>query len=115
SKVEGVQYQFLTTPIDVYYDNEGNLTGLKCIRMKAEKKEGSRRSTITPIEGSEFDVACDLVLPATGQKLESHVIEHINDYYKTESLRLNRWNTLEPDHHTQQMNIPKIFAAGDVV
>lgn len=115
SKVEGVQYQFLTTPIDVYYDNEGNLTGLKCIRMKAEKKEGSRRSTITPIEGSEFDVACDLVLPATGQKLESHVLEHINDYYKTESLRLNRWNTLEPDHHTQQMNIPKIFAAGDVV
>ncbi|HQQ20970.1 MAG TPA: FAD-dependent oxidoreductase, partial [Bacteroidales bacterium] len=115
SKVEGVQYQFLTAPVDVYYDEKGNLTGLKCIRMKAEKKEGSRRSTITPIEGSEFDVACDLVLPATGQKLESQVLEHINDYYKGESLRLNKWNTLDPDPNTLQMNISKIFAAGDVV
>jgi len=115
SKVEGVKYEFLAAPVDVYYDEEGNLTGLKCIRMKAEKVLGSRRSNIVPIEGSEFDLPCDLVLPATGQKIQYPVLDHINDYYKTESLQLNKWKTLDANENTFQMNIPKIFAAGDAV
>lgn len=115
SKVEGVVYEFLAAPIDVYYDEDGNVTGLKCIRMKAEKLPGAKRSSILQIEGSEFDLPCDLVLPATGQKLQYPVLDHINEYYKTESLQLNKWKTLDADEQTFQMNIPQIFAAGDAV
>ena len=115
SKVEGVEYIFLAAPKSVYYNEKGELTGLQCIRMKAEKLPGSRRSTIVPIEGSEFDLPCDLVLPATGQKIQYEVLEHINEYYAPQSLQLNKWKTLDANATTYQMNIPKIFAAGDAV
>ncbi|MCL2168230.1 MAG: FAD-dependent oxidoreductase [Lentimicrobiaceae bacterium] len=115
SKVEGVEYIFLAAPVDVYYNEKGELTGLKCIQMKAEKLPGSRRSNIVPIEGSEFDLPCDLVLPATGQKIQYEVLEHINQYYKPQELQLNKWKTLDANETTMQMNIPKIFAAGDAV
>ena len=115
SKIEGVKYILLAAPVDVYYDEQGNLTGLKCIKMKAEKQPGASRSTIVPIEGSEFDLPCYLVLPATGQKIQYPVLDHINDYYKTTSLQLNKWKTLDPNLTTFQMNIPKVFAAGDAV
>ncbi|MDR2971762.1 MAG: FAD-dependent oxidoreductase, partial [Bacteroidales bacterium] len=115
SKVEGVEYIFLAAPKAVYYNDKGELTGLQCIRMKAEKLPGSRRSNIVPIEGSEFDLPCDLVLPATGQKIQYNVLEHINEYYAPQSLQLNKWKTLDADTTTFQMNIPKIFAAGDAV
>jgi len=115
SKVEGVEYIFLAAPVDVYYNEKGELTGLKCIKMKAEKVPGSRRSNIVPIEGSEFDLPCDLVLPATGQKIQYEVLDHINQYYQPEALQLNKWKTLDANETTMQMNIPKIFAAGDAV
>ena len=115
SKVEGVEYIFLAAPKAVYYNDKGELTGLQCIKMKAEKLPGSRRSNIVPIEGSEFDLPCDLALPATGQKIQYDVLEHINEYYAPQSLQLNKWKTLDANQTTQQMNIPKIFAAGDAV
>ena len=115
SKIEGVEYIFLAAPKSVYYNEKGELTGLQCIKMKAEKLPGSKRSNIVPIEGSEFDLPCDLVLPATGQKIQYDVLEHINEYYAPQSLQLNKWKTLDANETTQQMNIPKIFAAGDAV
>ncbi|MCL2247120.1 MAG: FAD-dependent oxidoreductase, partial [Lentimicrobiaceae bacterium] len=115
SKVEGVEYIFLAAPVDVYYNENGILTGLKCIKMKAEKTPGSRRSNIVPIEGSEFDLPCDLVLPATGQKIQYDVLNHINQYFQPQELQLNKWKTLDANETTMQMNIPKIFAAGDAV
>jgi formate dehydrogenase major subunit len=115
SKVEGVEYIFLAAPKAVYYNDKGELTGLQCIKMKAEKLPGSRRSNIVPIEGSEFDLPCDLVLPATGQKIQYEVLDHINEYYAPLSLKLNKWKTLDANETTFQMNIPKIFAAGDAV
>ncbi|MCL2301726.1 MAG: FAD-dependent oxidoreductase [Lentimicrobiaceae bacterium] len=115
SKVEDVEYIFLAAPVDVYYNEKGELTGLKCIKMKAEKVPGSRRSNIVPIEGSEFDLPCDLVLPATGQKIQYEVLEHINQHFQPSALQLNKWKTLDANETTMQMNIPKIFAAGDAV
>ena len=115
SKIEGVEYIFFAAPVDVYYNEKGELSGLKCIKMKAEKLPGSRRSNIVPIEGSEFDLPCDLVLPATGQKIQYDVLEHINQYFQPQELQLNKWKTLDANETTMQMNIPKIFAAGDAV
>ena len=115
SKIENVEYIFLAAPKAVYYNDKGELTGLQCIRMKAEKLPGSRRSNIVPIEGSEFDLTCDLVLPATGQKIQYEVLDHINEFYTPQSLQLNKWKTLDAHETTYQMNIPKIFAAGDAV
>jgi len=122
SKIEGVKYEFLAAPVGVYYENDDvgaygptPLRGLKCIRMKAEKQPGSRRSNIVPIPDSEFDLPCDLVLPATGQKIQYHILDQINEYYKPQTLQLNKWKTLDANETTFQMNIPKIFAAGDAV
>ncbi|MCL2435037.1 MAG: FAD-dependent oxidoreductase [Lentimicrobiaceae bacterium] len=115
SKVEGVEYIFLAAPTEVYYNEKDELTGLKCIKMKAEKVPGSRRSNIVPIEGSEFDLPCDLVLPATGQKIQYEILDHINRHFQPQELQLNKWKTLDANETTMQMNIPKIFAAGDAV
>ena len=66
AEVEGIVFKTLTNPTEVLGDEQGWVTGLRCVEMElGEPDESGRRS---PIEkaGSDFEIPCDVVIMALG-------------------------------------------------
>ncbi|MBQ3082740.1 MAG: NADPH-dependent glutamate synthase [Alistipes sp.] len=66
AKEEGIEFRMLTNPVAVLGDEQGWVTGLRCVEMElGEPDESGRRSPVVK-EGSEFELACDVVIMALG-------------------------------------------------
>jgi formate dehydrogenase major subunit len=115
SKVEGVQYLFLTNPIKINQDEKGRMKTMTCIRMELGEPDSSGRRSPKPMPGSEFELELDYVLAAIGQKTVVDFMDDINDHSSDGKLQLNRWGNLDADPTTLQTGIKSIFAAGDGV
>ncbi len=102
---EGVKIQFLTAPTRVIGE-DGKVTGIECSRMKLGEPDESGRRRPIPIEGAEFVVDCEVIIPAISQSA---------DLSFSDDLAITRWGTAEVDPETLATNIKGIFAAGDAV
>jgi NADPH-dependent glutamate synthase beta subunit-like oxidoreductase len=60
---EGVEIQGQLQPVEVVTDGNGRAVALRMIRLE---EDGS-----TPIEGSEFDIECELIVSAIGQGVDA--------------------------------------------
>jgi NADH-quinone oxidoreductase subunit F len=105
---EGIEIQFLVAPVKALR-HDGHLSGLECIRMELGEVDASGRRRPVPVEGSEFTVAIDTLIPAIGQEPDVAAFADGN------GLKLSRWNTLEVDPETLYTGADGIFAGGDVV
>jgi NADH-quinone oxidoreductase subunit F len=105
---EGIKIEFLTLPIKAIAEN-GNLTKVKCTRMTLGEFDESGRRRPIPLEGSEFELEIDTLIPAIGQKPN---LEFLSG---NSGINVSRWNTLEVDPETMTTNVEGIFAGGDVV
>jgi heterodisulfide reductase subunit A2 len=105
---EGVNIHFLTAPLSITSENE-KVIGIECIRTRLTEADASGRRKPVPIEGSEFFIEADHIIPAIGQDPE------FKDLSEIEGLKVSKWNLLEVNPETLQTNIPQIFAGGDVV
>ena len=114
SKLEGINYMFLTAPAKVNKDAEGNLKSLTCIRMQLGEPDASGRRRPVKIEGSEFDLELDYILAAIGQKTVVDFIEDISKHSDKE-LKLNKWGDIDAAQGTLQTSIDSVFACGDGV
>lgn len=63
---EGAPYVFETTAIRVLGEN-GRVVGLECVRTRPGPIDESGRPSAVPIPGSNFELACDTVIMATGE------------------------------------------------
>ncbi len=108
AEAEGVRIYYLTAPVRIT-EQGGRATGMECIRTELGQPDQSGRRRPVPVEGSEFDIPCDLVIPAIGQS--TGLADHLGD---TE-LEISRRGTLVVDPHTLQTAIPYVFASGDAV
>jgi len=115
SKIEGVEYLFLTNPVKVVKDASGKITGLVLQRMELGEPDVSGRRRPVEIPGSEFTIEADLVLAAIGQKTDLSFIDGINASVSTGELKMNKWGNIESDPDTLQTGVKNIFAAGDAV
>ena len=95
---EGVEIQGQMTPVEVITDESGRATALRFQKLEAD---GS-----TPIEGSEFDVECELIVSAIGQGVDS---EGMDDSF------FNEYGFIDADKNYQVPNKPGYFVCGDVV
>jgi len=66
---EGVEIRYLTTPIEVLTES-GRVTGLKCVKMGLGAPDESGRRRPIPIEGSEYTLEANTIIPAIAQELE---------------------------------------------
>lgn len=66
AKEEGIIFNLLTNPVEIYGNEDGWVTGMKCIRMELGEPDDSGRRRPIPIEGSEFDIEVDLVIMSLG-------------------------------------------------
>lgn len=114
SKLEGVEYLFLTAPAKVNVDEKGKLKTLSCFKMKLGEPDASGRRRPMKIEGSEFEIELDIILAAIGQKTNVNFLNDINDNSE-EKLVLSKWGDIEADKKTLQTSIKNVFAAGDGV
>ncbi|MGM0648396.1 MAG: FAD-dependent oxidoreductase [Bacteroidota bacterium] len=115
SKVEGVEYLFLTNPSAVNKDEHGKLKSLTLLKMELGEADASGRRRPIPVEGSEFELEVDFALAAIGQKTQVDFLDDINQYTQEGALKLNRWGDLDADEKSLQTGIPSVFAAGDGV
>src|SRR6056297_3003794 len=115
SKLEGVEYMFLTNPVRVNKDKNGKLNSVTLIKMELGEPDSSGRRRPIPIEGSEFDMEFDYILAAIGQKTDVDFLDDINKNSNKGELKLNRWGDIDADQETLQTSIANVFAAGDGV
>jgi len=115
SKLEGVEYMFLTNPRKVNKDEEGKVKSISCLKMKLGEPDASGRRRPIPIDGSDFDLQIDFILAAIGQKTNVNFLKNLNKNYSGEELKTNRWGDIDANSETLQTGIKSIFAAGDGV
>ena len=104
---EGVKVEALTAPVEILTDGTNKVTGVKCIRMDLGPRDQVGRRRPVPVEGSEFVIQCDAVVPAVGQTIDPSLWE------KTSGLSMSPWNTIQVDPITYATSIPGVFAGGD--
>jgi NADPH-dependent glutamate synthase beta subunit-like oxidoreductase len=105
---EGIEIEFLTTPVRILGKN-GRVSSVECIRMRLGEPDESGRRRPIPIEGSEFTIKADVIVPAIGQMADLAFLS--NGF----GLNISRQNLIEADPLTGSTNIAGIFAGGDVV
>ena len=115
SKLEGVEYMFLTLPKTINKNEKGDVESITCIKMELGEPDASGRRRPVPVEGSDFDLGVDYVLAAIGQKTDVNFIDDINTNAEGGALKINKWGDLDADKNTLQTGIPSVFAAGDGV
>ena len=114
SKLEGVEYLFLTAPAKVNMDESGKLKSLSCFKMELGEPDASGRRRPVKIEGSEFEIKLDIILAAIGQKTNVEFLDDLNNNLD-EKLILTKWGDIDADKKTLQTSVKNIFAAGDAV
>lgn len=115
SKSEGVEYMLLTNPTRVNPNGDGKVKSMTLIEMELGEPDASGRRRPVPVEGSEYDLVCDYILAAIGQKTDVNFLDDINKYSEKGQLELNRWGDIDADEKTLQTGIENVFAAGDGV
>lgn len=105
---EGVQFKFLTSPLEFIGDASGKLVGLNCQKMElGEPDEGGRRKPIA-IEGEQEYIDCDLAIISIGTSANPLLTN------TTDGLKLNQWGNIEADKKTGKTTKDKVWAGGDI-
>ncbi|MFP4052435.1 MAG: NADPH-dependent glutamate synthase [Phycisphaerae bacterium] len=105
---EGVEFMFLCSPLEILGGEDGWVRSVRMQRMELGEPDASGRRRPVPIEGSDFEIACDLVLVAIGTKANPLLTATAPD------LELNKWGNIEIDEN-HMTSMPGIFAGGDIV
>jgi glutamate synthase (NADPH/NADH) small chain len=106
---EGIIFKFLTNPVEIYGDEQGWVTGMRCIRMRLGEPDRSGRPRPIPIEGSEFDMQIDTVVMALGTRPNPLV------FAEAERLERTRWGTAAVNAPTGRTKMERVWAGGDIV
>jgi NADPH-dependent glutamate synthase beta subunit-like oxidoreductase/Pyruvate/2-oxoacid:ferredoxin oxidoreductase delta subunit len=106
---EGIKVHYLTQPIQVLSKDGNKVSGVRCIRNQLGEPEKDGRRRPIPIEGTEFDIDIDLLIPAVSQSPDiSFLPEEIG-------LEISKWDRLSVNPETFETNVHGIFAGGDFV
>jgi heterodisulfide reductase subunit A len=104
---EGVEIEFLAAPVR-FYEKDGKLSGMECIRMELGEPDGSGRRRPAPVGGSEFLVPVSTVIAALGQVAEPSFVQRLG-------LATGRNGVILVDPSTGETSIEGVFAGGDAV
>jgi len=105
---EGVQFDYLVAPTEVLGDEQGWVRGVRCVRMELGEPDASGRRRPVPVDGSEFEIACDMVVVAIGTRSNPLLTA------TSVGLEVNQWGYITTDENGMT-SIPGVFAGGDIV
>ena len=104
---EGVEFHWLTAPVAVLNDGDGNVRAMRCVRMELREPDESGRRRPVPVAGSEFDFEVDMVVYAIGTNANPIMGQ-------TSGLKLNKWGYIATDENLAT-SLAGVFAGGDIV
>lgn len=106
---EGIELFLLTNPTQYLGNEKGRLTGMECLRMELGEPDDSGRRRPVPIEGSEFEMECDLCIVAVGSGANPLLTS------ETPDMKLNKWGNVITDTKTGKTTKKGVWAGGDIV
>lgn len=106
---EGVIFEFLTNPLEILGDSNGNVIAIKCIRMKLGEPDSKGRRQPIPVIGSEFIIEVDTVIMALGTNPNPLVFKGFDKIQKS------KYGTIIVNEKTGESSIKRLWAGGDVV
>ncbi len=104
---EGIEFHWLTAPVEIFGDGENNVRGMRCIRMELGEPDDSGRRRPVPIDGSEYEFETDMVVYAIGTNANPIIGQ-------TSKLKLNPRGYIETDEDLAT-SMAGIYAGGDIV
>lgn len=96
---EGIKIMELTAPAEVKIEG-GKAKALHCQQMKLGEKDASGRRKPVRVEGGDFDIPVDTIIPAIGQDTDLAFLDNPD---------------LKTDPVTNLTRIAKVYAGGDLV
>jgi len=109
AREEGIKFEFLVQPKEFIGDDQGFVKKLICLRSKLGEPDSSGRRRPVIIEGSEFELDCDLCVIAVGLKANQILIN------ATPELKTDKYSDVIVDSETMESSIKRVFAGGDIV
>ncbi|WP_022851562.1 FAD-dependent oxidoreductase [Limisalsivibrio acetivorans] len=103
---EGINFHFLCNPTKVLTENN-KVVGVEAVRMELGEPDESGRRRPQPVEGSEFIIDCDIVIPAIGQFSDLTFLK------EEDGIEVTKWNTFKVVDDLYVSSDPQIFSAGD--
>ena len=107
SKIEGVRFHWLAQPVEVV-EQDGRAVGVKFVETRLGQPDATGRRNAIPVEGSHFEYACDMVIPALGQS------RFMGMLHSTCGIEL-KGGSIVVDRPTGRTTNPKYYAGGDCV
>jgi glutamate synthase (NADPH/NADH) small chain len=104
---EGAKFVFLTNPISLESDSNGNVTSVRCVRMELGEPDATGRRKPRAVPGSDFSIAADVLLVAYG--FDPVPFPEQSDLRR---IKVRSWGGLEIDEN-QMTSVPGVFAGGD--
>lgn len=105
---EGVEFLFLTNPVEYLGDERGRVCGMKCVQMELGEADASGRRKPIVVAGSEFQLDTDCVIVAAGAQANPILTKN------TPNLALNKWGYIIASE-TGFTSKPNCWAGGDIV
>ncbi len=104
---EGVEIMELVAPVQFIEGKGGAVSKVECIRMKlGEFDKSGRRKSVT-VEGSNFFIDVDTVIPAVSQYSDLPFI-------RKDEIGITPWGTFIINDNTLMTTMDGVFAGGDV-
>ena len=109
AKEEGIIFDLLTNPVEILKDENGWVSGIKCIRMELGEPDASGRRRPVEVPGSEFVIDVDTVIMSLGTSPNPLITS------TTEGLEVNKWKCIVADDETGATSKEGVYAGGDAV
>ncbi len=104
---EGVEFKFYSAVEEIITDENDNLKKLKINKYELIPNPKGGRATLNHIEGEDYFIECDYLIPAVSQDANLDFVPEEWD------LALTSWNTFKTFNNTYMTNKTGIFTAGD--
>ncbi len=109
AKEEGIIFNLLTNPVEILQDENGWVSGIKCIRMELGEPDESGRRRPVEIKGSEFTIDCDCVIMSLGTSPNPLISS------TTEGLEVDRRKCIIAEEANGKTTKDGVYAGGDAV
>ncbi len=104
---EGIEFHWLTAPVEILDDGEGKVRAMRCIRMELGEPDDSGRRRPVPVEGSEYEFPTDTVVYAIGTNANRIIGQ-------TSELEMNDRGYIKTADNLST-SMAGVYAGGDIV